>query len=91
MIIGRIGYILSKPYRRNKGVCGCFVRKLHLCEVKAFIRRIKDIELDLQIRSGKRQQIACFLDENAVCLFPQMQVGFLCERKIILFTHHQPF
>ena len=41
--------------------------------------------------AGKRNDITVFGDQTSVCFFSQMQIRFLCQRKIVFFTGHQPF
>ena len=60
-------YILSKPFRENKGVGFFFCRKFYFCQPKSFIRFVKDIQFNGEAVSKektKQELLAKIIDNN---------------------------
>ena len=61
--------ILAEPGRRREAVCLFLTFKFDLDDAKTLMTSLKNIEFCLEVFRAKRDHVAFFCDDNAIC-FP---------------------
>ena len=88
MVTGGECHVLPEPVRRRERLCRLLIRELHFSQEQALVGIMEDIQFDGQ-SLGERDLVAGLSDPYPVRLFPQVQIGILCQRQVVLLADHQ--